>query len=242
MAHPRRHLIAGAAVAFLLLDVTVRGAATGPAPELTVRFTVFSAVPVEGLRVAPTAETPPEPVIFYPTARSVRHRYEGSNPLRFYRARPGSGGDPELEVAAEVVIPPTVHEALLLFTSAAPGAGVQYRVHVLEDAVTHHAPGSIAIVNFSGLVLTGTIGGKTVGLNDGLNRPVTLGRSAAIVLRTPFNGRRYQSFADTVELGQGERALLILFPPYRAGSLEVQSRLLRDEPGGMQPAASIAPW
>jgi hypothetical protein len=34
-----------------------------------------------------------------------------------------------------------------------------------------------------------------------------------------------------VPLGPRQRALLILFPPFYAGSLEVQSRLLIDEPG-----------
>jgi hypothetical protein len=223
----------------VLLGAILRGAA--PVAELTVRFSVFSAVPVDGLLVAPTPEAPPGPVTFYPTARSARHRYAGPNPLRFYRARTGAGGDPELELAAEVVIPPAVHEALLLFTPVAPGSGMRYRVQVLEDAVTRQAPGSIAIVNFSGLALTGAIGGKAVGINDGLNRPVNLGRSSGIVLRTFFNGRSYQSYADTVELGRGERALLILFPPYRAGSLEVQSRLLLDQPGEPPSAGGVAP-
>ncbi|MES1166364.1 MAG: hypothetical protein ABUL68_00035 [Pseudomonadota bacterium] len=219
--------------AFVVLAAACPVVRAQPAPELTVRFTVFSAVPVEGLLAGLKPDAPREPVVFYPTARSPLYTYQGSNPLRFYRVRAtGVAADPGFELAAEVVIPPTVHEALLLFAPVAPREGPRYRVYVLADGVAHHAPGWIAIINFSGLALGGTIEAKAVALKDGLNPPVNIGRSAKIVLRTPFNGRSYQSYADTVELGRGERALLILFPPYRAGSLEVQSRLLRDEPGG----------
>ena len=37
--------------------------------------------------------------------------------------------------------------------------------------------------------------------------------------------------AGTVELRRGERALLVLLPPFYRGSAEVQSRLLIDSPG-----------
>ena len=63
---------------------------------------------------------------------------------------------------------------------------------------------------------------------------VTVGRTANIVLRTTFKQRSYQSYATTLQLSAKQRALLILFPPFYKGSLEVQSRMLVDE---LQPAA-----
>ena len=42
-------------------------------------------------------------------------------------------------------------------------------------------------------------------------------------------------------LGRNERALLILFPPFYTGSLEVQSRLLIDQPVGTTTTPSTAP-
>jgi hypothetical protein len=57
-----------------------------------------------------------------------------------------------------------------------------------------------------------------------------VGNSVKLVLEALFKNRRYRSYTDTVSLGPGERALLILFPPFYPGSLEVQGRLLVDEP------------
>jgi hypothetical protein len=50
------------------------------------------------------------------------------------------------------------------------------------------------------------------------------------MLSTVFSQRTYQSYAGTARLGRNERALLILFPPFYPGALEVQSRLLVDQP------------
>lgn len=206
-------------------------ASAQPVSELTVHFTVFSAAPIDGLSFVPQPGASPMPVVFYPTARSPRYDYQGANPLKFYRAPAMAAAADEATLAAEVALPLTLHDALLLFTPLAPttAGGPRYRVYVLDDGAARRAVGGLTIINFSGLVLTGTIGGKTATLNNGLNPSVSLDRSAKILLRTPFKERSYQSYADTVELGPGERALLILFPPYRPGSLEVQSRLLVDK-------------
>jgi hypothetical protein len=71
-----------------------------------------------------------------------------------------------------------------------------------------------------------------VELTSGLNPPLPVGRSAKIVLTTVFKQRTYTSYSATIGLGRNERALVILFPPFNKGSLEVQPRLLVDEPPG----------
>ena len=106
---------------------------------------------------------------------------------------------------------------------------------MLDDSVASHAAGGLAILNLSGLALTGTVGEKNIALQSGLNAPLAVGRSTKIVLRaTAKNGRAAQACADTVQLAGRQRALLILFPPFYKGSLEVQSRMLIDE-------AAVAP-
>jgi hypothetical protein len=93
-----------------------------------------------------------------------------------------------------------------------------------------HGVGGLAIINLSGLALSGSINKDKITLTPGLNPTVTIARSATITLSTPFKNRSYQSYASTVSLGRNERALLILFPPFHKGGLEVQSRLLLDQP------------
>jgi hypothetical protein len=203
----------------------VRAQAAAPIPP--VRFTVFSAQPIKDLVFSPKAGAPSEKLVFQPTARSVRHEYRGIMPLRFFDATSGV-------VIAEANLPPNVQDALLLFTpiekAATPAGSLRYQIAVLDDGAARHGPGGLAIINLSGLVLSGSINKEKITLTPGLNPTVTIGRSAKITLSTLFKNRSYQSYASTVSLGRNERALLLLFPPFYKGALEVQSRLLLDQP------------
>jgi hypothetical protein len=206
-----------------------------PTPEVTIRFTVFSAEPVEGILFASKSEAPKTPAVFYPTARSSHYTYQGANPLRFYRAPANDTAGSEMTVA-EVVIPSGMQDALLVFLPDVSANRLLYRVYLVDDGAARLTRGGLGIVNFSGLPLSGTIAGKAVALKAGLNPPLRIGRSAKVELRTPFKGRSYPAYEDGLELGPDERALLILFPPYRPGSLEVQSRVLLDQATPMPPA------
>lgn len=203
----------------------------GQPPQQTVRFAVFSAQPISGLTFSPRPNAAAQKIVFYPTARSPRYDYRGAMPLRFVDETTG-------EVVAEASIPAEIREPLLLF-SAVQNTGkmpvpLKYQIAVLDDSATRLAPGALAIINLSGLALSGTIGRETVTLKAGLNPPLAIGRAAKIELRTKFKNRTYQSYANTVQLTPRQRALLVLFPPFNAGSLEVQSRLLIDEPGAQK--------
>lgn len=220
MAHAFRYLI------FLLLG-TGAALAQNRAAEQAVRFTVFAAKPIADLTFVARPNEPPQKLVFYPTARSIRHEFRGRMPLRFVSAPSG-------QVVAEATIPAEIRDALLLFTpiEPAPASGLRYQVAVLDDGAARHGPRGLAVINLSGLSLSGVIGPNAVILKPGLNPTVPVGASTKITLRTAVKERTYQSYADSVELGRNERALLILFPPYYKGSLEVQSRLLIDEPPG----------
>jgi hypothetical protein len=198
-----------------------------PAPVQAVRFTVFSAKPVTDVAFAPRANAAPQKLQFYPTARSPRYDYRGTMPLRFVDATTGS-------VVAEANIPSTIRDALLLFAPVATDApgdgGLRYQVSVIDDGAARHGAGGLAIINLSGLVLSGTIGKEQITLKAGLNPTLAVGPSTKVILSTVFKSRTYQSYTGTVTLRRNERALLILFPPFYPGALEVQSRLLLDQP------------
>ncbi len=209
-------------------------AASIPAqPERTVHFSVFSAIPITDLCFLPQRGSSPRPVEFYPTARSPAYEYRGSDVLEFRQGPATADTDFKARaLLAQVSMPPGLLHVLLLFVPLvpAPATGLRYRIEVMDDGGASHAAGGLRIANFSGRALGGTIDGRPLVLKTGLNPVLGVGRSAAVALRTPFRGRSYPAFTETVELAPGERALLILFPPYRAGSLEVQSRLLLDRP------------
>jgi hypothetical protein len=221
MAHALRYLIT-----FLGLALVVAHAAQPAVSEpRAVRFTVFSTRPASGLAFASRPGVAPSSLLFYPTARSPRYDYRGVMPLKIVDAKTST-------TVAEATIPPEISDALLLLVpiEPAPTTGLRYQVYVLDDAATRQAPGSVAIINFSWLALSGTIDGKPATLQAGLNAVQPVGKSAAVALRTTFKTRSYQAYAGTVELAKNERALLLLLPPFYKGSLEVQSRLLIDSP------------
>lgn len=206
--------------------------ATGATGALA-RFTVFSSTPLKGLAYAPRAGAATQTVVFYPTARSPKYEYRGAMPLRFIEAATGT-------VVAEATIPPDIRDALLLFSPVqSPGGGakttLRYHVAVLDDGAQRAPAGGLSIINLSGLALSGTVGRENVTLRAGLNPPLAIGKSADVTLRTVFKERSFRSYAGMVALGRNQRALLILFPPFYKGSLEVQSRLLIDQPGGAAP-------
>ncbi len=212
--------------------------AQAPAPIQSVRFTVFSSRPVTDVAYLPRANATPQALKFQPTARSTRYEYRGAMPLRFV--------DPETrEVVAEAAIPAGLHDALLLFSPLEPGAAgggkLRYQIAVLDDGAARHGAGGLAIINLSGLALSGTVNNQAVTLKPGLNPTQLINRSATITLTTVFKQRTYQSYSGTATLGRNERALLILFPPFYKGALEVQSRLLLDSPpGSAAPATPLA--
>lgn len=208
---------------------------SGAPASQVVRFTVFAAQPIAEIAFVPRAKAAPQKLTFYPTARSPRYEYRGPMPLRFVDATNGA-------TIAEATIPPGLREAMLLFTPIEPPAGgagkpaLRYRIAVLDDSAARHGPGGLAIINLSGLALSGTVNQEAVTLRSGLNPTIAVGRSAKIVLRTTVKQRTHQSFAATVPLTTRQRALLLLFPPFYKGSVEAQSRLLVDEP--LRPASS----
>lgn len=218
--HRLRRLLVAAS-----LFLTCASAEGRPSDEFVpIRFTVFSARPIAGLSFVPGTDADLEELEFFPTARSPRYEYRGPAPLVFL----GSDG----RVAAEARIPEGMNDVLLLFIPAGGPAGAQsllYRIAVIDDTAVRHGAGGFVIIDLSELPLSGTVNRRPVTLRPGLNSVIPVGTDVRVVLRTEFRGRSYQAYAHAFELGPGERALLILFPPYYLGSLEVQSRLLRDE-------------
>lgn len=208
--------------------------AQAPAAVQAARFTVFSAQPLKDVAYVPRAKAAPVKLAFQPTARSARYEYRGAMPLRFIDA---TTGDP----VAEANIPAGMQNALLLFSPLDPAksdaTGLRYQIAVLDDGAGRHGPGGLAIINLSGLALSGKVNKQDVTLKPGLNPTLSVGGTASIKLSTVFKQRTYQSYSATATLGRNERALLILFPPFYAGALEVQSRLLVDQPPGSAPVA-----
>jgi hypothetical protein len=201
-----------------------------PEPECDLNFTVFSAQPVAGLAYEAQPGTEPVTLVFYPTARSPRYRYRGPATLRFFNVING-------EVMAETHVPSGMGTALIIFSKSQPGtAGAgSYCAQIVGDGILDHAPGTLRIMNLSGLELEGSIDRQHLTLREGFNGTCKVGATVSVELRTAFKGRTYHAYAETISIARGGRTLLLLLPPWRSGALEVQSRVLHDLPRAPDP-------
>ena len=201
-----------------------------------VRFSVFALRPVPGLSFVPRPGAAAEKVTLNATARSPRYEYRGGQPLRFMDVATG-------KPVAEASIPAGLQEVLLVLipvdSATAGRTGLSHQVAVMDDSWARLVAGGLSIVNLSGLSLSGTVGEEKVALQAGLNPPNRMaGPSTEVVLQAPAKGRLVRAYGGSVALRRGERALLLLFPPLRAGSPEVQSRVLIDAPPAGKAAVS----
>jgi hypothetical protein len=217
MNRTSRCIAAGVLAAVLSLQL-LAGAAQERIP---VHFTVFALRPFEHVVFLPSADVEPLPLKFYPTARSPEVAYVGEMPVSF--------SDESGETVAFASIPPEIAKALLIFVPSGRQYP-KYEIHVLDDGALRHRPGGVAFVNLSGLQLVGKLGSHAIALGPGLSSTLKITSAAELLLESQVGSRRFRSYSQSIELAPGERALLILFPPYYRASLEVQARLLIDEP------------
>ncbi len=228
MAHALRYLIC--ACALLLAAPWIAGQAPKPAP---IRFSVFALRPIEGLTFPATNGTT-QPLKFSAVARSARYTCLGASPIKFLDATTG-------EVVAEATVPTEIRDPLLLFLD--PPANnprhLRYQVAVLDDSAAKLGSGQFAILNLSGLKLTGTLDTKDLTLEPGLNPPIPVKSGAKLILYTTARGTRVLSYAETLKPSKAARLLLILFPPARKGGLEVQARFLAEEPLPPPPSITV---
>ncbi len=196
-----------------------------PPDSRPVAFTVFSTEPLSQLCYIAKPGTAPVRLQFYPTARSRQYLYKGTDKMPLFAADTGA-------LMAVVTLPPGIRQALLILmpeNAAGTGSG-RLRVLILDDSKPRQTPGTLRILNLSGLELSGTLNRRPITLPDGIDELVRVGDTAEINLRTPFHGRSYQAYVETLPAGLSGRTLLLLLPPYRSGSLEVQSRYLPETP------------
>lgn len=224
MAHQIRYLIL---VGALLLAAPF--AAAQRPDQISIRFTVFSLRPIEGLGYLSTTGAK-LPLKFNPASRSTRHTYTGASLLKFVDIATNA-------VVAEATVPPEIREPLLLFIElpAANARGLRYQVAVLDDSAAKLGAGHLAILNLSGLKLTGLLDKTELTVDEGLNAPVPFIRQTKLTLYATVRGTRVQSYSDMIKPPKSSRLLLILFPPARKGALEVQTRALADEPSAPPP-------
>ena len=219
--HGRRWWLAGA-VAGASRWIAGPLRAASPAGAVTLRFTVFSPRPPQDAAFVAAPGQPPTRLRFYPLARSPRYEYRGPAALRFIAPK-------DRAPLAEAEIPAGVANALIVLLPEEKAAG-RWRAIVLDDGDPRFRAGQVMMVDLSGLELEGTLNERPLKLGPGPNSAQPAPRTSQLVLRARSRGTTYQALSTDWNLAEGERALLLLLPPLRAGTFAVQHRLLIDRP------------
>ena len=197
------------------------GEPPGTPPLREVSFSVFAVEPGLDAVYIPRPGAEPRPLEFYPTSRSSPQKYRGRSPLEIFDRASGA-------TIASIELPREIRSALLIFMPSANPRS--HDVRVIDDGDARHSVGETRVINLSGLLLEGAINQEYLQLPNGADRTIKAGNFVRMKLRTMFRERSFPSYAGEFELESGGRALVLLLPPYRAGSLEVQSRVLLDAP------------
>jgi hypothetical protein len=205
----------------LTSGTTQAGAASGGPATEDVRFRVFSLRPMGNLVFRSEPEMHVLPLEFHPTARSPEYRAAAGQRVSFLDAATG------IELAA-VTLPTETTQVLLVFVPKGSGANspAECKVFVVDEAPDAAPAGRLAILNLSGLELHGVLNRRRLEVGRGWQDAGPAHGVVRLELQSTLAARDYRAYSERLEVTGNERPLLVLFPPFYPGSLEVQGRLL----------------
>jgi hypothetical protein len=193
---------------------------SGASDPRRVAVTVFSPEPISSVGFRSDRDAPIQPLTFYPTARSSPHIVR-SDEIEFV--------DTDTErVIGRGVLPEGAHQVLFLLLRKIRSPASSWEIRAIIDDDSGESHGNLRVLNYSGLQFDGSIDGHEISMSEGDDTTLIIGKDPQVTLRTKFKSSQHTCFAETLSIPSGTRAVLLLLPPYRRGSLDVQSRLLID--------------
>ena len=199
-------------------------AAAAEAQSRVISFTVYSQKRLRGVFFRDSSGAEQE-LRFFSASRSRSYRTSASGFLQFYRK---SDSD-EVALIARVEVASLPATALLVFSPVAQNGGpTLYEIRALDDRVDAFPIQHLRILNVSGLDLRVHLADVPIPLPPGsASPPIAVSAEVAIDVRTVAGKPAFRE--QHFFLGNGERVLLVLFPPYLPGSVEVQPHFLRQD-------------
>ncbi len=226
----------------LCFCLTLFSAAVAEEPDLIqsdIRFFPIARSPVQDLFY----ETEPgvfEPVIMRSRVRSDPHPYEGISLFSLYNRFPSS--DPEQEYiyrrVTSVQLPDSAKEVLIFLlppTHARNPEDNRWIILALNDTAEGFPPGTLKVLNATGVRLDGVVGEQvfSLGLEISEAKPfnvITTDRSGSIDIVFALNlGESHEMvYANRLRFNPSMRSILVLRPPRRPGSIQIDSFLIED--------------
>lgn len=227
----------------LALCLTLVTAAASPSPDLVrCEFSVYAYQRLPGLYYESEGQL--FPVTFYSSTPSPRYFYRGPSPLVFFRLQPIPNAevpDAVRRIPVATADIPLAGGSFLLVFLVDPNTRppLQYPVAVMPDDDRTFPAGSLRLFNATGWTLYGKLGADRFRLRPGSSPAFPIAASESLTLAFEHAGRLHRGFQQAIEVRPEERCLLLLFPPYVAGSARLQTRSLREpvtHEAGAEPA------
>lgn len=180
------------------------------------------------------------PTGFRTSGRSLKYTYEGPDPMVFFEdeAAPNPS-DPDAvrrTPVGRIVVPPDVDKVLFFFVPNPdfPDSGLKYEVTGIDIRKETVPAGHITIFNTLPIPFKGVVGksknrknGDIINVVPGINPPIDIHPRAQVLLALESESEGFlRVYEDTIDCGDTERVLLILFPPRFPGSLNVGGKLI----------------
>lgn len=151
--------------------------------------------------------------------------------LRIYRQYATSAKKTPPILVEQIRIEPCNVPLLLLITADNDRTHDAINAYAIDDSQHNSSPGSIRLVNITGIDVFGKIGTALIALqhggisqayNQASRQPVDISVAAK------GNNRYHLLYKNNIRITSGSRGLLILTPPIREGSIRIGGHLLLD--------------
>jgi hypothetical protein len=155
------------------------------------------------------------------------------NYLYFYPKRSPDLEDPILLPITRTWIDPKWRSPLLLISDISTNDSVRYSITAFEDSYASFPPGSLKVVNISGVEIIGVIDGSRVTLNNSQasrSFKINDNEKIQVIIAAESSTRHHLLYKNTLSLNNNTRSLLILRPPRRNGSVKILGQLVIEYP------------
>lgn len=222
--------------AFIILLLTTGHAISAAETSFTVEFSVYGLRPGNYNDLYFNSEaSKTEPLQFKSKQRSAK--YQATLPLtdpvlRFYRKTnpPAPEGEPVMQAVGSVQITPDRDDVLLVFSEKKGGpAADRFNIYPVADSLTTFQYGMMKILNITGVEVIGMFGKHKLKLRNGqCSKPGSVPDASETLISIAAEGstRYHLLYRNRMPIDPDCRALLILRPPVREGSLRISGHLL----------------
>lgn len=229
---------------FLLLAwgwTTLDAQAPSPTPtplvKLDLRFFPLHRRKIDNLFIQKSPEVF-TPIKLRSRLRSETYEYKGPRELSlFIRRQNPQTGEFIYTPVTSVQLPVEAEEALVFLSPPGHARGREWEnnwmIIAIDDGASAFPRGNVRILNATGLHLEGIFDETAISLNFGISRPIPVETSRGwtrVGFAIPVGDKKELVYGNRLQFESDSRSILVLRPPRRRRSIQIDTYLLEDTP------------